>query len=232
VTKKRTSERSERVVRAERAGEAASERGRRGGRRGEAPRQNKDSRVDAYIANAEPFAKPILTRFRKAVHAGCPEVTETLKWSVPHFDYKGVLGGMAAFKAHCRVGFWKQSLLTSAPEGKRSGPMANVATLADMPDERTLTKMAKEAAALNEAGVKVKRATKARPVLDAPAAMVAAIKKNKKAFAAWQAFSPSAKRDYVEWIIEAKSDATRDRRLETAVGWIAEGKRRHWKYER
>ena len=88
-------------------------------------------------------------------------MTETLKWNVPHFDYKGVLGGMAAFKAHCRVGFWKHSLLTSAPKGKRSGPMASVATLADMPDERTLAKMAKEAAALNEAGIKVKRAVKA-----------------------------------------------------------------------
>ena len=192
----------------------------------------KDPRVDAYIAKAEPFARPILIRFRKAVHAGCPDVTETLKWSVPHFDYKGVLGGMAAFKAHCRVGFWKQSLLTSAPKGKRSGPMASVATLADMPDERTLAKMAKEAAALNEAGVKVKRTTKARPALVAPAGMVAAIKADKKAWAAWQAFSPSARRDYVEWITQAKSDATRDRRLETAVGWIAEGKRRNWKYER
>jgi uncharacterized protein YdeI (YjbR/CyaY-like superfamily) len=159
-------------------------------------------------------------------------VTETLKWSVPHFDYKGVLGGMAAFKAHCRVGFWKQSLLTSAPKAKRSGPMANVATLADMPDERTLVKMAKEAAALNAAGIKVKRTTKARPALVAPAGMLAAIKADKKAWAAWQAFNPSSQRDYVEWITEAKSDATRDRRLETAVGWIADGKRRHWKYER
>ena len=191
-----------------------------------------DRRVDAYIAEAAPFAKPILTRFRKAVHAGCPDVTETLKWNVPHFDYKGVLGGMAAFKGHCRVGFWKQSLLTSAPKAKRSGPMASVATLADMPDARTLARMAKEAAALNEAGVKVKRVTKARAALDAPAEMLAAIKADKKAFAAWQAFSPSARRDYVEWITEAKSDATRDRRLETAVGWIAEGRRRNWKYER
>ena len=121
----------------------------------------KDPRVDAYIAKAEPFAKPILNRFRKAVHAGCPDVTETLKWSVPHFDYKGVLGGMAAFKAHCRVGFWKQSLLTSRAERQavRSDGAASP-TLADMPDERTLAKMAKEAAALNEAGVKVKRAVK------------------------------------------------------------------------
>jgi uncharacterized protein YdeI (YjbR/CyaY-like superfamily) len=192
----------------------------------------KDPRVDAYIAKAPPFARPILTRFRAAVHAGCPDVTETLKWSVPHFDYKGVLGGMAAFKEHCRVGFWKQSLLTSAPRGKPVDPMARVASLADLPDERTLAKMAREAAALNEAGVKVKRVPKARPVLKAPAYMLAAIKRNKKAQAAFAAFSPSQQREYIEWITEAKSDDTRNRRLETAVEWIAEGKSRNWKYQR
>jgi len=192
-----------------------------------------DPRVDAYIAKAPIFARPILTRFRKAVHAGCPDVTETLKWSVPHFDYKGVLGGMAAFKEHCRVGFWKESLLTSAPKGKSTGPMARVASLADLPDERTLVKMAREAAALNEAGIKVKRMSKApRPPLKAPAYMLTAIKKNKKAYAAYQALSPSHRREYVEWITEAKSDETRHRRLETAVAWMAEGKSRNWKYQR
>jgi uncharacterized protein YdeI (YjbR/CyaY-like superfamily) len=192
----------------------------------------KDPRVDAYIAKAEPFAKPILNRFRKAVHTGCPEVTETLKWNVPHFDYQGVLGGMAAFKAHCRVGFWKHALLTSAPKGTMADPMSKVATLADMPDERTLVKMAAEAAALNAAGVKVKRVTKARPALDAPAYMLAAIKKNKKAQKTYDAFSPSARREYVEWVTEAKSDATRDRRLETTVQWLSEGKIRNWQYVR
>jgi hypothetical protein len=193
----------------------------------------RDKRVDAYIARAPAFAKPILTRFRKAVHAGCPDVVETLKWSVPHFDHMGVLGGMAAFKEHCRVGFWKRSLLTSAPRGLPAGPMARVATLADMPDERTLVKMAAEAAALNEAGVKVKRAAKApKAPLKAPAELLSALKKNRKAHAAFLAFSPSAQRDYIEWITEAKSDATRTRRLETAIGWIADGKKRNWKYER
>lgn len=193
----------------------------------------KDKRVDAYIARAPAFAKPILMRFRKAIHAGCPDVVETLKWSVPHFDYEGVLGGMAAFKEHCRVGFWKQSLLTSAPKGLPAGPMARVATLADLPDERTLVNMAAEAAALNEAGVKVKRAAKApKGPLQAPADLLNALKQNKKAHAGFQAFSPSAQRDYIEWITEAKSEATRLRRLETAIAWIAEGKKRHWKYER
>ena len=129
-----------------------------------------DPRVNAYIAKAQPFAKPILIRFRKAVHAGCPDVTETMKWSFPHFDYKGVLCSTAAFKAHCAFG--------------------------------------------------------------TPAYMLAAIRKNKKARAAYEAFSPSHQREYVEWITEAKSDETRGRRLETAVQWMAEGKSRKWKYQR
>ena len=230
-----TSKRSERVGGAERAGEAASKRGRKGDRRGEAPRPNKDPRIDAYIAKAKPFAQPILKRIRQAVHAGCPDVVETIKWRVPSFEYKGPMCGMAAFKAHCLMGFWKGTLVKSMPKDKvtqAGGGWGRFESVDDLPDSQVMIRMVKEAAALNEAGIKVERTTKARPVLVAPAGMLAAIKADKKAWAAWQAFNPSARRDYVEWIIEAKSDATRDRRLETAVGWIAEGKRRHWKYER
>ncbi len=72
---------------------------------------SKDPRIDAYIAKSADFAQPILKHLRKVVHAGCPKVEETLKWSMPHFDYKGVMCGMAAFKAHCVFGFWKESLI-------------------------------------------------------------------------------------------------------------------------
>ena len=167
------------------------------------------------------------------MHAGCPDVTETLKWSVPHFDYKGVLGGMAAFTQHCRVGFWKGSLLTPAPKGKSLQGMVRVTSVRELPDEQTLIKMAREAAALNDAGVKVVRVPKvATKPLKAPTEMLAAIRKNKKAHAAYEGFSPSHQREYVEWITGAKSDETRQRRLDTAVGWMAEGKPRNWKYQR
>ena len=196
----------------------------------------KDPRVDAYIAKAQPFAKPILNRFRKAVHAGCPDVTETMKWSFPHFDYKGMLCSMAAFKAHCAFGFWKGSLLKSVPKGKTTdamGQFGRVTSLDEMPGEPALVKMVREAVALNDAGAKVVREPKApKTPLKAPAYMVAAIRKNKKAHAAYDSFSPSHQREYVEWITGAKSDETRDRRLEIAVQWMAEGKSRNWKYER
>ena len=193
----------------------------------------KDPRVDAYIAKAAPFAKPILTRIRKAVHAGCPGVTETIKWSVPAYDYKGPLCGMAAFKAHCLFGFWKGALMKGRPAPKSaSGEFGRFATIADLPGEAALVRMVKEAAAINDAGLKVPRTTKAKAPLKAPPYMLAAIRKNKKAHATFEGFSPSARREYIEWITGAKSEETRNRRLETAVAWMAEGKSRHWKYQR
>ena len=194
----------------------------------------KDPRIDAYIAKAQPFAKPILERIRAAVHAGCPEVTETIKWSVPAFDYKGPLAGMAAFKAHCIFGFWKGALMKTKPAtGKGTdamGQFGRFESIDDLPPAAAIVRMVKEAVALNDAGVKVPRATKAKPPLRAPADMLAAIRKNKKAFATFEAFSPSAKREYIEWITGAKTDDTRARRLETAVQWMSEGKNRNWKY--
>lgn len=196
----------------------------------------KDPRVDAYIAKAKPFAQPILRRIRQAVHAGCPDVVETIKWSVPAFEYKGPMCGMAAFKAHCLMGFWKGALVKGLPKDRvtqAGGGWGRFESLDDLPGEKLLIRMVKEAAALNDAGIKVPRAARAaKPPLKVPPYMLAAIKENKKAAAAWAASSPSHQREYTEWITEAKTEATRTRRLETAVEWIAEGKGRNWKYQR
>jgi hypothetical protein len=193
----------------------------------------KDPRVDAYIEKAQPFARPILKFIRKAVHAGCPEVTETLKWNVPSFEYKGLLCGMAAFKEHVRFGFWKSELI-DMPGPRNGGGLAQaglVKSVDDLPPEKELIGLVKRAAALNDQGINPsppKRAPK--PPLATPPAFSAALRKNKKAQANFGAFSPSHKREYLEWIVEAKQDATRDRRIETAVEWIAAGKPRNWKY--
>ena len=195
-----------------------------------------DPRVDAYIAKAQPFAKPILNRIRKTVHAGCPDVTETIKWGMPAFEYKGPLAGMAAFKAHAVMGFWKARAMKTLPKDRvkdAMGTFGRFESVDDVPSEAALARMVKEAAPLNEEGVKVQRVAFApkKPV-DAPSYMLAAIKKNKRAHAAYEAFSPSCKREYVEWVTEAKTEATRERRLATAVQWMAEGKVRNWKYVR
>ena len=195
----------------------------------------RDPRVDAYIEKSADFARPILTHLRKLVHAACPEVEETMKWSFPHFDYKGeMMCSMASFKAHCAFGFWKASLVLGdkATDGAM-GHLGRITSLDDLPSDRTLTSYVKKAAKLNDEGVKAVRAPRRPKVeLEIPEDLTKALKKNKKALTTFEAFPPSHKREYVEWIVEAKGADTRRRRLESAVEWIAEGKARNWKYAR
>lgn len=196
----------------------------------------RDVRVDAYIRNAPDFAKPILTHLREVVHAACPEVEETMKWSVPFFDYKGPFCNMASFKEHCAFGFWKSALVLGKSETATTasaGSFGRITKLSDLPSKPQLTKYVKIAMKLNDDGVKVStRKAAPKKELAMPADLAAALKKNKKAQASFDAFSPSQRREYVEWIIEAKSDETRQRRLETTVAQAAEGKSRHWKYQK
>lgn len=197
----------------------------------------KDPRIDAYIANAAPFAQPILRHIRKVVHAGCPEAEEMMKWSMPHFDYKGVLCGMAAHKQHCSLGFWKRSLVLgdAAADEKAMGQFGRITAISDLPAEQVLISYVRKAAELNDAGVRsparVKPKQAAAP-LDVPDYFSAALRKNKQAMAIFEGFSRGKRKDYVEWVTSAKREETRAERLTTAVEWIAEGKSRNWKYER
>jgi len=193
----------------------------------------RDKRVDAYVAKSADFAKPILEHIRDVVHEGCPEVEETIKWGFPNYQYKGMLCSMAAFKEHCTFGFWKGSLIVDAADRRSDeamGQLGRITKLADLPPRKKLVGYVKKAKALNDAGVKVARTTKPKPILEPPADLLAALRKNKKAQAAFDKFPPSHKREYVEWIVEAKTDETRQRRLAQAVEWMAEGKPRNWKY--
>lgn len=195
----------------------------------------RDPRVDAYIAKAPDFAKPVLSYLREVVHTACPGVEEGIKWSVPFFDYKGTLCQMASFKAHCAFGFWKGTLVMDGPKADDSaGEMGRITSIDDLPPKKELIRLVKKAAKLNDEGVKAPRVAARAP--KAPAAtpddLAAALAKNKKAKAAFEDFPPSHRREYIDWITEAKSDATRQRRIEQAVEWIAEGKARNWKYAR
>lgn len=202
-------------------------------------KKNTDPRIDAYIAKSATFAQPILTHLRSVVHAGCPGVEETLKWSMPAFTYKGILCGMAAFKAHCTFGFWKGELLVNGKKGaaeteEAMGQFGRITSVADLPSERKLISLVKKAAALNDAGVPAPHMVRAKATRKAPVKVPKYLKdalgRNKKARATFAAFSPSNKREYVEWITEAKTEATRERRLNTAIQWMSEGKVRNWKY--
>ena len=193
----------------------------------------KDPRIDAYIAKAQPFARPILSYIRKTVHAGCPEVEETLKWSHPSFMYKGILCGMAAFTQHVTFGFWKASALNQIGEkaGEAAGQFGRITSVDDLPSEKAMIRLVRQAAALHDEGIKAPRVKTApkKPIVE-PDYFTTALKKNKKARETYEEFSPTNKRDYVEWITEAKGEVTRQRRLETAIEWMAEGKPRNWKY--
>ena len=196
----------------------------------------RDPRIDAYIAKSAEFARPILTALRDTVHSACPDVEETMKWSAPYFMHHGMMCGMASFKEHCAFGFWKGSLVigTNAPAEGAAGQFGRIAKVSDLPSKKVLTGYIKRAMALNEEGVSIKRAAPkrghARDVA-VPDDLAAALRRNRKARATFEGFSPSAKRDYVDWIVEAKRKETRQRRLETAVAQMAEGKTRHWKYQ-
>jgi uncharacterized protein YdeI (YjbR/CyaY-like superfamily) len=195
----------------------------------------KDKRIDAYIARAPEFARPILEHLRATVHAACPDVQENLKWGMPAFEYHGLLCSMAAFKQHTTFGFWKGKLIVDS-NGQdlesAMGQFGRIASVKDLPAKRVLAGYVKKAMALNEAGTTVKRVVKPKPVLRMPADFKAALAQRRAALAAFESFSPSAQRDYLEWVLEAKQAATRAKRIATAVGWIAEGKRRNWKYEK
>ena len=196
---------------------------------------SKDPRIDAYIVKSAAFAKPILKHLRNVVHAGCPAVQETMKWSMPHFDYKGVMCGMAAFKQHCVFGFWKEALIFDAgkvAEKTAMGSFGCIKSLADLPSEKTLIGYVKKATALNEAGIKAPGRTqpKKREPLSVPDDFSAALKKNATARKTFEDFPPSKQREYLEWVTEAKREETRRERLATSIKWLAEGKARHWKY--
>ena len=196
-----------------------------------------DPRVDAYIANAAEFAQPILRHLRQVVHATCPEVEETIKWRMPTFMYHGMLCGIAAFKRHCALGFWKGELIV--PTGKLDneqamGQFGRITKLSELPAKKELVGYIRQAMKLNKDGVRIPsqaKRDKPRPAPATPADLAAALNKNSRAKATFDAFSPSCKREYVEWIVDARREGTRGKRVAQAVEWMAEGRKRNWKYE-
>ena len=201
-----------------------------------------DKRVDAYIAKAQPFAQPVLKHLRKLVHRACPEAEETIKWSFACFDYKGLLCSMAAFKHHATFGFWKYKLIKDPKNyiglrfnegGNAMGNLGRITSLKDLPPDKVLIDFIKQAKKLNDNVVKTPaKPKKPREKLVIPPYFTTAVKKNKKALATFNDFSYSSKKDYVSWVSEAKTNETRNSRMQLAVEWMSEGKRRNWRYER
>ncbi|WP_448698706.1 YdeI/OmpD-associated family protein [Mucilaginibacter sp. AW1-3] len=203
---------------------------------------NYDPAVDAYLDNAQDFAKPILTHWRRLIHENCPEVTEAIKWSFPHFDYKNDhLFVMAAYKNHCSFTFLKAELMSDPrlKESKNQKPiqrfLGKINKMEDLPPDELFITMLKEAAQLNEQGVKIKREKPAgdKPkVLETPDYLLAALAANLRAREVFEARSNSFRKEYIIWIMDAKTDETRQKRIDDALEWISDGKGRFWKHQK
>jgi len=202
-----------------------------------------DVRIDTYIDKSMDFAKPILSHLRDVVHETCLDVEETMKWSFPHFMYKGrILCSMASFKKHCSFGFWMASslqdshgLLHTSTGNTGMGDFGKLEKMEDLPSDKILSSYIRNAMSLNEMGIvtpKPPKKEEAPAKREVPDDMMKAITQNKKALTVFEAFSPSKKYEYIEWITEAKTEATRSKRMATMLEWLAEGKSRMWKYQK
>ena len=200
----------------------------------------KNPAVDNYIDKSSDFAKPILNHLRSLIHKACPAAEEKIKWGFPHFEYKkDMLCHFASFKKHCAFGFWKSAVMKdqwlqeNAELGNAMGNYGKITSMEDLPADKIIIAHIKEAMKLNDEGIKVPRtqAGKTSPV-ETPDYFLKEIRKNKKAMAAWEKSSNSFKKEYVEWVVDAKREETRSKRMQQAIEWIAEGKGRNWKYEK
>ena len=194
----------------------------------------KNPRIDAYIAKSADFARPVLVRIRRLVHAACPDVIEDIKWSSPFYEHKGILLATPVFKKHCALIFWKGKLIFKGFPAKDNPAkkLRRIISNADLPGDKILAGYIRKAVELNDTGAKAPRfKPKARKKIGLPDDFLAALRKNKKALIAFENFSPSHKREYVEWISEAKREETRLRRLQVAIEQMAQGKSRYWKYQ-
>jgi uncharacterized protein YdeI (YjbR/CyaY-like superfamily) len=195
----------------------------------------RDHRVGTYINEAQPFAHPILEHLRDLVHEVCPDAEEDIKWSMPFFSYKGTpICSMAAFKQHCALGFWRAKDIFVGKDADGMSQLGRLTSLKDLPSSETLAAYIRKAMALNETGIRSRRAraaAKPAPVVPDDLAAKFASEQYAAARKTYQGFTPGAQREYVEWINGAKTDATRQQRIATTLQWLAEGKRRNWKYE-
>lgn len=196
--------------------------------------------VDDYIAKSADFAKPILKHLREIIHKACPEVEEKIKWGMPSFEFNGPMVGFASFKAHTSLGFWKaaimkdKDILLGRKAQSSMGNVGRISSMSDLPKDNVLIRWIKEAVKLNEMNVKVPKGISskygAKGEIKTPSYMMKAINADKKAKETWANFAPSHKREYNEWITDAKTEETREKRMATMLEWLGEGKQRNWKY--
>ena len=196
---------------------------------------SRDPRIDTYIARQAEVARPILEHLRETVHSACPAIEEGLKWGMPAFLLNGrIVAQMAAFKAHATFGFWRgrEVLGEAAASGEAMGQFGRLTSVGDLPSREELEGLIRKAAAAAAAGPAPRAGKQAKPVPQAPEDLRAAIAAEPRAAATFEAFPPGSRREYVEWVADAKRPETRAKRIAQTVEWLVEGKRRNWKYKK
>ena len=195
--------------------------------------------VDQYIINSAEFAIPILDHLRNLVHKADARIEEKIKWGMPFFDFKGTVCHMASFKNHCAFGFWKGSLMKDEysifkERSNAMGLLGKITSFNDLPPDEILIAYIQQAIQLNEDNIKLPPKPKSteKKELILPDYFIEALNEAPQAMAVFQNFSLSNKKDYVLWLEEAKTEATRLKRLDTTLEWLAEGKTRMWKYKK
>jgi len=192
----------------------------------------RDPRIDSYIEGRAEFARPILSWIRDRFHAAVPEVEETIKWSHPFFTLGGKpLANMASFKAHASFGFWNRQDNETGKEGEAMGQFGRIESLDDLPPAEEVERLIREAVALLGAAKPARSRAAPKPEAEVPPELTEALAADDAAAATFNAFPPGCRREYCEWIAEAKRPETKAKRVAEAVGWMREGKRRNWKYE-
>lgn len=193
---------------------------------------SKNPKVDEYIANSKEFAQPILKKLRALVHQAHPDIEETIKWGMPIFEYKGILFNMASFKQHCAFGFWKQKLIKGLDGSEDGmGSLGKLKSLDDLPSDEILLMLMKEAILLNEKGIQLPKVAPQKIELEVPQELTESLEKQPKAKDVFENFSPSHRKEYIMWIVEAKQEATKQKRIAQTIEWLNEDKKRNWKYE-
>ena len=186
----------------------------------------RNPKVDAYIDKQQDFAKPILKHVRKLAHEALPRAEEALKWGVPYFTVNGKNAvGMAAFKKHASV-----MVCSTETAGGGMGNFGKLTDVSQLPGDEELIRQFRESAEAVQSPETSQPKTK--PVLAMPDDLASAIADTPSAQEVFDGFTDAQRRDYIEWVMSAKRQPTREKRVATAAEWIGEGKKRNWKYEK
>lgn len=189
--------------------------------------------ITAYIEKATPEFKEVMIALRSVLNNPNFDIKEDWKWGAPNFNNEGMICWLAHFRNHVGMNFFKGTLIKDKynlfthyreEKGNRQLKFSDINQI--IPEQ--IEYYIEEAIKLNQENIKV---VKKEIDTSLPLDLETELNNNPKAKMFFESLAPSYKRDYIEWIEEAKREATRTKRLATTMEWLSEGKKKNWKYE-